>query len=165
MVGNSPDALPPGLTLDVDPAPMVGRLPTGSGEVLLPAPPAPTPLAPDPLVPDPLVPDPLPPVPVVCVPALTVIGTDTAGLATRPLALAVAVSLTEVTDVAVAGTVTRALTSLADEAAKTVPRSHDAVRFGLQPKLNSGTRLVGAADSLIVAPGTSPFSAQALTIH
>lgn len=35
----------------------------------------------------------------------------------------------------------------------------------MQPKLNSGTRLVGAADSLIVAPGTFPFSAQALTIH
>ncbi len=74
-VGNRPDALPPGLRL-VDPAPaIVGRLPTGSGDVTLPVPPAPVPPGP-----------PVPPVPVLAEVEAEALGVlDAGGLVTPPV--------------------------------------------------------------------------------
>ena len=115
MVGNSPAALPPGLMLDVDPLPpMVGRLPTGSGDTVLP-------VAPEPVL-----------VPVLlvagadgllleevlllaAVPLPTGTLTDAFGSVLRSAALSVAVSLTEVTVLALAGTATLAITCRAVE--------------------------------------------------
>ena len=118
-VGNSPAALPPGLRLELEPllAPgMVGRVPTGSWETLLP---------PDPAV-----------VPAGVVvedddvePALRSrgIATLTDGSRVRPVAPAVRVSCTEVSEVALAGTAIWAVTWRSVDTEKTVPRVQDAV--------------------------------------
>lgn len=113
MVGNRPAALPPGLRLDVAPLPpMVGRLPIGSGETVLL----------------------LPPVSVLepgtdglllgllalllgllAVPLSTGTATVADGSVLRSVAVSVTVSLTEVIVLALAGTVTRAITCRAVE--------------------------------------------------
>ena len=93
MVGNRPEAFPPGLRLEEEPnPPMAGRLPTGScdcelpGRVLLPR------LGDD---------------DAGALLLLTVTDTDTDGSLTRLAALARAVSFTEVSVVSAAGTVMR----------------------------------------------------------
>ena len=81
--------------------------------------------------------------------------------------LPVTVRLTDVTDVAVTGTVTCAWSCRGAEFASTAPRSHEDVPSALpQPKLKPGAPpLAGVACSWIVASGTSPPVVQALTVH
>ena len=81
--------------------------------------------------------------------------------------LPVTVRLTDVTDVAVTGTVTCAWSCRGAEFASTAPRSHEDVPSALpQPKLKPGAPpLAGIACSWMVASGTSPPVVQALTVH
>jgi hypothetical protein len=81
--------------------------------------------------------------------------------------LPMTVRLSEVTDVAVTGTVTCAWSCRGAEFASIAPRSHEDVPSALpQPKLNPGAPpLAGVACSWIVASGTSPPVVQALTVH
>lgn len=153
-VGNSPDALPPGARL-VEPAPLiVGRLPTGSGDVT-PPPPGRFPG----VVPPGGLPGELDePVGVVVPGAVTETEVPAAAVLVRCAALSDAVSLTELTEVAVAGTVTLASTWRAAAPEVTVPRLHAAVPSWLpQPKLNAAFWLAGAAASLITTLEASPF--------
>jgi hypothetical protein len=78
-----------------------------------------------------------------------------------------AVRLTEVTADAVTGTVSCTWSCRCVDFASTAPRSHEDVRSSLpQPKLNPGASpLAGVAFSRMVASGTFPPVAQALTIH
>jgi hypothetical protein len=157
-VGNSPDALPPELRL-VEPAPpIVGRLPTGSGEVTPPPPPAPFPGAPPPPLPGGFDVDGA--VELGVAGAVTGTPAATAADLVRCAAVSDAVSLTDVTEVAVVGTVTLASTSRAADPEVTVPRLHAAVPFWLpQPKLNAAFWLVGAVASLITTLEALPFCA------
>ena len=145
IVGNRPDALPPGLSVDPEPF-RNGRFPTVSGEVTL--------VAGGGAV-------------VVVVPdvdddedddedeeeddddeddvelagAVTVTGIVAAGAFERlapPLTLPVTVSFTDVTEVAVVGTVTWASSDRSADAESTAPRLHDVLPSLLpQPKLNA----------------------------
>jgi len=164
-VGNSPAALPPGLRLDVELPlpPMVGRVPTGSDEmVVLPVPAV------------------LPAGVVVedededdgddedVALALWLRGTPTltVGSRVRPVAPAVTVNCTEVSEVALAGTATWARTWRAVDPEKTVPSVQAADPSSLpQPKVNFGVWPAGAAVSWRTAFGTFPFCAHALTTH
>jgi hypothetical protein len=87
-----------------------GRLPTDSGEVVVPP-----------------VPAPADEVPAPADAAVTATVTDAAGSTGRYAALAVTVSRTDVTADAVAATVAFATTSRGDEFAAIAPRSHDEV--------------------------------------
>jgi hypothetical protein len=99
MVGNRPDAFPPGLRLEEELAPPIaGRLPTGSGDCELLG-----------WVPLPRLGDPV----ELFLPTVT--ETDTDGSLTRLAALAVAVSFTEVSVVSEAGMVMRAMNWRADD--------------------------------------------------
>jgi len=119
MVGKRPAAFPPGLRVEpgtvpapTPPPPMVGRLPTGSGEVLVLAPVVPVPVLL--LVCVPVLAPVLVPVlaleDLVAAGAVTATAIDSVGFATRPVALPTTVRLTDFTVEAVAGTVTRAMT-------------------------------------------------------
>lgn len=161
-VGNSPAALPPGLRVDDDVDGTVGSAPTGSvatGVVDIPA-------------------------GVVdaeagvegartgVVDAAARVGgarmvtaPDAAGSAIRLAALPVAVRLTEVTVVAVAGTVSCAWSSRIAEVASTAPRSHKAVPSPCaQPKLKVGVPAPeGEAPSCSLTSATLPPVVQAST--
>jgi hypothetical protein len=98
--------------------------------------------------------------------AVTDIVADTCGSLARPAALAAAVKRTEVTVVAEAATAIVACSSRWADFASSAPRSHDALPSWLpQPKLNTGVRLAGAAVRRMVASGTLPPCAQAVTVH
>lgn len=154
--GNRAAALPPGLSAGLALG-RSGRLPTDSGEVLVtgrgePAAPA-APVAPAEAA-------------ELAGTAVTVVVTDACGSLDRSVALPAAVSRTDVTVVAEAGTVTFACSWRWAELASSAPRSHDAVPSLLpQPKLNAGLRLAGAADNRMVASATLPPVAQAVTVH
>jgi len=91
---------------------------------------------------------------------------DACGSVVRPVALAAAVKRTEVTVVAVAATAIFACNWRRADFASRAPRSHDAVPSWLpQPKLNVGFKLAGAAIRRMVASGTLPPCAQAVTVH
>jgi len=150
-VGNNPPALPPGLSVELEPAePFApvepfkkGRLPTGSG------------VEPGFGVPDP---------PANA--AATDIATAACGWVGRCAALPVTFNCTDVTEVSVAGTTTCASSSRWAEEASISPRSHDAVPSLLpQPKLNCPDKLAGVAARCTVALGTLPPSVQALITH
>ncbi len=81
--------------------------------------------------------------------------------------LPMAVRLTDVTADAVTGTVSCAWSCRRAEFASNAPRSHEDVPSSLpQPKLNPGAPpLAGVAFSRMVASGTFPPAAQALTVH
>src|SRR5580704_2139179 len=80
--------------------------------------------------------------------------------------LAVAVKRTEVTVVAEAATAIFACSWRWADFASSAPRSHDVLPSWLpQPKLNVGFKLAGAAVRRMVASGTSPPCAQAVTVH
>ena len=141
MVGNSPAALPPGLRLalgaGVTPL-MPGRLPTDSGEVVA----------------------------LGVGGSVMVIAAAALGSFGRCAALPMTVRLTDVTAVAVAGTVTCACSCRAADFESIAPRSHDDVPSKLpQPKLNPGITLRGDACSLMVAWGTFPPVIQAPTVQ
>ena len=143
-VGNRPDALPPGLSVEPVEGLVVetpGRLPTGSGDV------AGVGCATDA---DPLI--------------ATV--ADAFGSLGRLAALPITVSRTDFTVDAVAGTMDSAWSCRSADFASTAPRSHDAVPSLLpQPKLNCGVTLAGVACSRTIASGTFPPFVQALTTH
>jgi len=149
-VGNRPPALPPGLSVELDPFEVFepfkkGRLPTGSGLELVVVP----------LVPD-------PPAAAAC----TAIATVACGSAGRWAALPVTFNCTDVTEVSVAGTTTCASSSRWADVESISPRSQDAVPSLLpQPKLKTPDTIVGVAASRTVASGTFPPSVQALTTH
>ena len=81
--------------------------------------------------------------------------------------LTMAVRLTDLTADAPTGTVRCASSCRCVEFASTAPRSHEDVPSSLpQPKLNPGAPpLAGVAFSRMVASGTFPPVAQALTVH
>jgi hypothetical protein len=162
-VGNRPEALPPGLS--ADPVPFrYGRFPTCSGDVT----------SPDGtggmlslvVVPEVELEDELEGEVDPAGGVVTETVSDTWGSFARCAVTAVAVSLTDVTVVAVTGTVTCAASWRAADAEATVPRAHDAVSSSLpQPMLNSGFWLVGVTDRRTVVPGALPFLVQASTTH
>lgn len=141
--GNRPAALPPGLS--VGPADgMAGRVVTESGVVVVTCCCGGT----------------------VAAAAVMVTLADAIGSLGRRAALPMAVSVTDLTADASAGTVTCAWSCRFADLASTAPRSHDAVPSLLpQPKLNRGVTLVGIAVSLMVASGTFPPVVQALMTH
>jgi hypothetical protein len=143
-VGNRPEALPPGLS--VDPAVGLavetpGRLPTGSGDVDG----------------------------VGCVTdaePLIATAADARGSLGSLAALPITVSWTDFTDDAVTGTMASAWSCRSADFASIAPRSHDAVPLLLpQPKLNCGVTPAGVACSRTIASGTFPPFVQALTTH
>ena len=140
-VGNSPAALPPGLRLALGAGAtpgMPGRLPTGSGEVTV----------------------------IGVGGSVIVIAALAVGSFGRCAALPTTLRLTDVTAVAVAGTVTCACSCRGADFASIAPRSHDDVPSKLpQPKLNPGTALAGVACSLMMASGTFPPVIHALTVQ
>jgi hypothetical protein len=148
--GNKPAALPPGLNIrSMVLLDRYGRLPTDSGEVVVSG-----------------VPTPVSGVPAPAGAAVTATVTDATGSTGRYAALAVTVSLTDVTADALAATVACATTSRWGEFASTAPRSHDPVPLWLpQPKLKFGVMLAGEAARWTMASGTLPFCVQALTAH
>jgi hypothetical protein len=143
-VGNSPEALPPGLSV----APVVGLIaetpgsvPIGSGDVVGEG----CETDADPLI-------------------ATV--ADAFGSLGRLPALPITVSWTDFTADAVAGTMDSAWSCRSADFASIAPRSHDAVPLLLpQPKLNCGVTLAGVACSRTVALGTFPPFVQALITH
>ncbi len=140
-VGNRPSTLPPGLSVEPGVVNPAGRFaPAGK------------------------VPPPMgdPDVPV----AVTATGADADGPVTRPVALLVAVKLTEVT-VAVDGTVSCAWSCRCAEAASTVPRRHvDAPLPDPQPKVNCAVPVpAGLTCNASAAFATFPPVAQAATDH
>lgn len=141
MVGKSPAALPPGLRLGLGAGAtpgMPGRLPTGSGEVTV----------------------------IGVGGSVIVMAAVALGSFGRCAALPMTVRLTDVTAVAVAGTVTCACSCRGADFESIAPRSHDDVPSELpQPKLNPGIALAGDAWSLMVASGTFPPVIQALTVQ
>ena len=92
---------------------------------------------------------------------------DAAGSVRRLAALPVAVRLTEVTVVAVTGTVSCARSSRIAEVASTAPRSHKAVPSPFpQPKLKLGVPAPeGVARNWSLTSGTLPPVVQASTAH
>jgi hypothetical protein len=152
-VGNSPPALPPGLSVEPEPFKLFelpdpfkkGRFPTGSG---------------------------VEPVVVLSVPdppaeaAFTGIATAACGSVGRWAALPVTFNCTDVTEVSVAGTTTCASSSRWADVESISPRLQDAVPSLLpQPKLNTPDTIAGVAARRTVASGTFPPSVQALTTH
>lgn len=98
--------------------------------------------------------------------AVTDMVADACGSLVRPAALAAAVKRTEVTVVAEATTAIFACNWRWADFASSAPRSHDVPPLWLpQPKLNTGFRLAGAAIRRMVASGTLPPCAQAVTVH
>lgn len=97
--------------------------------------------------------------------AVTVIVAAAAGFFVRPVALPVTVTLTEPTEVAFAATATCAWSCLLAEFASTVPRSHDALPSGVQPTVNFGAKLEGAAVRLSATLDALPPVVHALTVH
>jgi hypothetical protein len=91
---------------------------------------------------------------------------DAAGFAVRLAAVPVTVSLTDFTDDAVVATVDSAWSCRCADVASIAPRSHDAVPSSLpQPKLNLGATLDGVACSLTMASVRLPPVVHALTTH
>jgi len=91
---------------------------------------------------------------------------DAAGFLVRLAAVPVTVSLTDFTDDAAVATVDSAWSCRCADVASIAPRSHDAVPSSLpQPKLNLGATLDGAACSLTVASVRLPPVVHALTTH
>jgi hypothetical protein len=90
-----------------------------------------------------------------------------AGAVARCAAPPVTVRLTEVTDDALAGTVSAACSCRRAELASTAPRSQVDVPLPLpQPKLNAGAVPTSGTDCrLSVASGMVPPVAQAVTVH
>jgi hypothetical protein len=94
--------------------------------------------------------------------AVTETAADTVGAVTRCAAFSDAVSLTELTEVAVAGTVTLARTSRAADPEVTVPRLHEVLpSWPPQPKLNVAFWLLGVVASLMTTPEALPLSVHA----
>jgi hypothetical protein len=138
IVGNRPEALPPGLT--VRPGAETPAKTLGNSDVVTPA------TAGD---------------------GRTVMGAEAAGSVRRFAALAMAVRLTDEPAVAVRGTGTCAWSCRCAEAAFTAPRSHeDVLSLFPQPKLKLAAPLpAGAVSSWIFTSGTLPPNAQAATAH
>jgi hypothetical protein len=91
---------------------------------------------------------------------------DEAGFLVRLAAVPVTVSLTDFTDDAVVATVDSAWSCRCADVASIAPRSHDAVPSSLpQPKLNLGATLDGVACSLTVASVRLPPVVHAVTTH
>ena len=146
--GNRPAALPPGLSTGLALG-RYGRLPAVSGATSVP----PGALGSAEFV-------------AAGLAAVTDMVADTCGSVVRPAALAAAVKRTEVTVVAEAATAIFACSWRWADFASSAPRSHDVLPSWLpQPKLNVGFRLAGAATRRMVASGTSPPCAQAVTVH
>jgi hypothetical protein len=152
-VGNSPPALPPGLSVEPEPFKLFelpepsrkGRLPTGSGEEVVLEVPVPVPAAEA---------------------AFTSIATAACGSVGRWAALPVTFNRTDDTEVSVDGTTTCASSSRCADEESISPRLQDAVPSLLpQPKLNTPDTIVGVAARRTVASGTFPPSVQALTTH
>ena len=98
--------------------------------------------------------------------AVTDVVADACGSLGRFAAPSTAVKRTDVTVVADAATAIVACNCRWAAFASSAPRSHDALPLWLpQPKLNVGFRLAGAATRRMVASGTSPPLAQAVTVH
>jgi len=94
--------------------------------------------------------------------AVTETAADTVGSVTRCAAVSDAVSLTELTAVAVAGTVTLAKTWRAADPEVTVPRLHEVLpSWPPQPKLNVAFWLLGVVASLMTTPEALPLSVHA----
>ena len=155
-VGNRPPALPPGLSVGLMEEVIPGRLPTGSGDVVV--------IGNAGVLGEV---DGLGDVDVdgVTVPEIWTVADDV-GSVGRLAALPVTVSLTDFTDVAVVGTVDSAWSCRLAEVASIPPRLHDAVPSSLpQPKLNFGTTLDGVDRSRTIASVRSPPVVQAVTTH
>jgi hypothetical protein len=147
-VGNRPAALPPGLSTGLALG-RNGRFPTLSGD---------TSVVPGAVGSAELV--------VAGLAAVTDVVADACGSLVRPVVLATAVKRTEVTVVAEAATAIFACSWRWAEFESSAPRSHDALPSWLpQPKLNVGFKLAGAAIRRMVAAGTLPPCAQAVTVH
>jgi hypothetical protein len=173
-VGNRFAALPPGLSVGLLVAVTPGRLPTGSGDVVV----------------------------IGAVDGLGVVGVgvgvgvdvgvdvhweadadgdglvvgvtvpeiwtvaDDDGFLVRLAAVPVTVNVTDFTDDAVVATVDSAWSCRCADVESTAPRSHDAVASSLpQPKLNFGAMLDGVACSRTIASVRLPPVVQALTTH
>lgn len=94
--------------------------------------------------------------------AVTEMAADTVGAVTRCAAFSDAVSFTELTEVAVAGTLTLAWTSRAADPEVTVPRLHEVVpSWPPQPTLNVAFWLLGVVASLMTTPEALPLSVHA----
>ena len=146
-VGNSFAALPPGLSVGLVAGGTSGRLPTGSGVVVV--------IGSVGFV----------VVVVVAVPEIWTVA-DAFGSLGSLAALPITVSLTEFTDNAVAGTSELAWSCRCTDVESIAPRSHDAVPSLLpQPKLNFGAALDGDASSRMIASGMFPPVVQAVTTH
>jgi hypothetical protein len=157
-VGNRPPALPPGLSVGLTVEVIPGRLPTGSGVVVV--------IGSAAGMGDVDV-DGLGDVDVdgLTVPEIWTVADDV-GSAGRLAALPVTVNLTDFTDDAVVGTVDSAWSCRLAELASIPPRLHDAVPSSLpQPKLNFGATLDGVACSRMIASVRSPPVVQAVTTH
>ena len=155
-VGNRPPALPPGLSVGLMVEVIPGRLPTGSGDVVVSG-------NADALG----VVDGLGDVDVdgVTVPEIWTVADDV-GSVGRLAALPVTVNVTDFTDDAVVGTVDSAWSCRWAEFASIPPRLHDAVPSSLpQPKLNFGAALDGVDCSRTIASVRSPPVVQAVTTH
>jgi hypothetical protein len=148
-VGNRFPALPPGLSVGLAVGMETpGRLPTGSGDVVgigvsvgVEAGLAAT------------------------VPEIFTVA-DADGSLGSLAALPITVSLTDLTDDAVTGTLARTWSCRWTDFASIAPRSQDAVPSLLpQPKLKVGATLDGLALSRTVASGTFPPVVQAVTTH
>jgi hypothetical protein len=167
-VGNRFAALPPGLSVGVMSEETPGRLPTGSGDVVV-----------------------IGDVDGVCdgdgdghcevdveadadgdvvvvgltVPEIWTVADDD-GFLVRLAAVPVTVNVTDFTDDAVVATVDSAWSCRRADVESTAPRSHDAVASSLpQPKLNVGAMLDGVACSRTMASVRLPPVVQALTTH
>ncbi len=153
-VGNRPPALPPGLSVGLMVEVIPGRLPTGSGVVVV--------IGNANGIGDV---DGLGDVDGVTVPEIWTVADDV-GSVGRLAALPITVNLTDVTDDAVVGTVDSAWSCRWAELASIPPRLHDAVPSSLpQPKLNFGAALDGVARSRTIASVRSPPVVQAVTTH
>jgi hypothetical protein len=147
-VGNRPAALPPGLSTGLALG-RNGRFPTLSGD---------TSVVPGAVGSAELV--------VAGLAAVTDVVADACGSLVRPVVLATAVKRTEATVVAEAATAIVACSWRRAEFTSSVPRAHDALPSWLpQPKLKVGFRLAGAEIRRMVAAGTLPPCAQAVTVH
>jgi protein crumbs len=153
-VGNRPPALPPGLSVGLMAEVIPGRLPTGSGDVVVSGNASGVGDV-----------DGLGDVDGVTVPEIWTVADDVASVA-RLAALPVTVNLTDFTVDAVVGTVDSAWSCRRAEFACIPPRLHDAVPSSLpQPKLNFGAALDGVACSRTIASVRSPPVVQAVTTH
>jgi len=155
-VGNRFPALPPGLSVGLKVVVTPGRLPTGSGDVVV--------IGVDVWVDDDVGLGDEDAVGLAVPEIWTVEDAD--GSADRLVALPITVNLTDVTDVAVAATSDSAWSCRSADCASISPRSQDAVPSSVpQPKLNFGPALDGVACRRMVASGRLPPVVQALTTH